>query len=150
MMGTSTPDQDVGRRRAEEDEETLTGSSSKKTPPKKTPVSDRWNHYTFKPVLADLLELEIKHVMLTTLGALIDGHDGISDWIPRNRDPSVRIREPRAHRGLPLIVTPFVMETKAAWEAVEAGEVVDHAFVETAPIAQALRAELAHGPAKAN
>ena len=52
MMGTSTPDQDVGRRRAEEDEETLTGSSSKKTPPKKTPVSDRWNHYTFKPVLA--------------------------------------------------------------------------------------------------
>ena len=98
----------------------------------------------------DLLELETKHVMLTTLGALIDGHDGISDWIPRNRDPSVRIREPRAHRGLPLIVTPFVMETKAAWEAVEAGEVVDHAFVETAPIAQALRAELAHGPAKAN
>ena len=54
MMGTSTPDQDVGRRRAEEDEETLTGSSSKKTPPKKTPVSDRWNHYTFKPVLAVL------------------------------------------------------------------------------------------------
>ena len=52
MMGTSTPDRDVGRRRAEEDEEAFTGSSSKKTPPKKTAVSDRWNHYTFKPVLA--------------------------------------------------------------------------------------------------
>ena len=52
MMRTSTPDRDVGRRRAEEDEEALTGSFSKKTPPKKTAVSDRWNHYTFKPVLA--------------------------------------------------------------------------------------------------
>ena len=52
MMGTSTPDRDVGRRPAEEDEEAFTGSSSKKTPPKKTAVSDRWNHYTFKPVLA--------------------------------------------------------------------------------------------------
>ena len=52
MMRTSTPDRDVGRRRTEEDEEAFTGSSSKKTPPKKTAVSDRWNHYTFKPVLA--------------------------------------------------------------------------------------------------
>ena len=52
MMRTSTPDRDVGRRRAEEDEETFTGSFSKKTPPKKTAVSDRWNHYTFKSVLA--------------------------------------------------------------------------------------------------
>ena len=98
----------------------------------------------------DLVEVETKHVMLTTLGALIDGHDGISDWIPRDRDPSVRIREPRDHPGLPLIVTPFVMETEAAWEAVEAGEVVDHAFAEAAPTVQALRAELAHGPAKAS
>ena len=52
MMGTSTPDRDVGTRRAEEDEETFTGSFSKKTPPKKTAVSDRWNHYTFRSVLA--------------------------------------------------------------------------------------------------
>ena len=98
----------------------------------------------------DLLELETKHVMLTTLAALIDRHDGISDWIPRDRDPSVRIREPRDHPGLPLIVTPFVMETKDAWEAVEAGGVVDQAFVETSPTVQALRAELAHGPARAS
>ena len=98
----------------------------------------------------DFLELETKYVMLTTLGALIDGHDGIGDWIPRDRDPSVRIREPRAHRGLPLIVTPFVMETEAAWEAVEAGEGVDHAFAEAALIVQALSAELAHGVANAS
>ena len=57
MMRTSTPDRDVGRRRAEEDEETFTGSFSKKTPPKKTAVSDRWNHYTFKSVLARFLIL---------------------------------------------------------------------------------------------
>ena len=98
----------------------------------------------------DLLELETKHVMLTTLAALIDGHGEIKDWIPRNRDPSVRIREPRDHPGLPLIVTPFVMETKDAWEAVEAGGVVDQAFVETSPTVEALRAELAHGPARAS
>ena len=54
MMRTSTPDRDVARRRAEEDEEGFTGSSSKKTPPKKTAVSDRWNHYTFKSVLASI------------------------------------------------------------------------------------------------
>ena len=98
----------------------------------------------------DLLEIETKQVMLTRLAALIDGHDGIIDWIPRNRDPSVRIREPRDHRGLPLIVTPFVMDTEAAWQAVEAGEVVDHAFVETASTVQAFRAEVALGPARAS
>lgn len=96
----------------------------------------------------DLLELETKHVMLTTLGALIDGHAEITDWIPRDHDPSVRIREPREHPGLPLIVTPFVMETEAAWEAVEAGGVVDRAFVEASPTVEALRAELALGLAR--
>ena len=58
MMCTSTPDRDVGRRRAEEDEEAFTGSSSKKTPPKKTAVSDRWNHYTFRSVLAEVAAYE--------------------------------------------------------------------------------------------
>ena len=53
-MRTSTPDRDVARRRTEEDEEAITGSFSKKTPPKKTAVSHRWNHYTFKSVLAHL------------------------------------------------------------------------------------------------
>ena len=52
MMCTPTPDRDVARRRAEEDEEAFTGSFSKKTPPKKTAVSDRWNHSTFKSVVA--------------------------------------------------------------------------------------------------
>ena len=98
----------------------------------------------------DLLALETKHVMLTTLTALIDGHAEIKDWIPRSRDPSVRVREPRDHPGLPLIVTSFVMETEAAWEPVEAGNVVDQAFIEVAPTVEALRAELAQEQAKAS
>ena len=98
----------------------------------------------------DLLELETKHVMLTTLAALIDGHADIKDWIPRDRDPCVRIREPRYHPGLPLIVTPFVVENEAAWEAVEAGAVVDRAFIETSPTVEALRLELTQGPTKAS
>ena len=57
MMCTPTPDRDVATRRAEEDEEAFTGSFSKKTPPKKTAVSRRWNHYTFKSVLAQIILL---------------------------------------------------------------------------------------------
>ena len=98
----------------------------------------------------DLLELETKHVLLSTMTALVDGRDDISDWIPRDRDPSVRIREPRDRPGLPVIFAPFVMETEAAWQAVEEGGIVDDAFVESAPVVHALRAELAHGRAKAS
>ena len=43
----------------------------------------------------ELLELETKHVLVTMLAALIDGHEGIKESIPRDRDPSVRLREPR-------------------------------------------------------
>ena len=42
------------------------------------------------------------------------------------------------------------METKDAWETVEAGGVVNQAFVNTSPTVEALRAELAHGPARAS
>ena len=52
MMRTSTPERDLGRRRAEENEETVTGSFSKQTPLKKTGSSDRWNQYTFRSVMA--------------------------------------------------------------------------------------------------
>ena len=52
MMRTSTPERDLGRRRAEENEETFVRSFLKKTPSKKTGNSDRWNQYTFRSVLA--------------------------------------------------------------------------------------------------
>lgn len=45
----------------------------------------------------DFLEVETKEVLLRSSGALVDGHPEIEDWIPRDRDPSVRIREPRGH-----------------------------------------------------
>ena len=57
----------------------------------------------------------------------------------------MRIREPQDHPGIPLIVFPFVMESDEAWSAVETGNVVDQAFVETAPAVAQLRLELARG-----
>ena len=54
MMRTSTPERDLGRRRAEENEETFVRSFLKKTPSKKTGNSDRWNQYTFRSVLASV------------------------------------------------------------------------------------------------
>ena len=53
MMRRSTPERGIGRRRVEEDEEGFTTSLLKKTPPKKTGISDRWNQYTFRSVMAD-------------------------------------------------------------------------------------------------
>lgn len=47
-------------------------------------------------------------------------------------------------------MTPFVMATEAAWEAVEAGTVVDRAFIATAPTVEALRLELTQGPTSAS
>ena len=88
--------------------------------------------------------------MRTNLGALVDGHPGIKHWIPPDRDPTIRVREPREHPGTPLVLSPFIMESKEAWEAVEAEGVIDHAFVKAAPTVEALRAELARGPARAS
>ena len=52
MMRLSTLDRDVRRRRTEENEEAFTRSFWKKTPLKKTAISHRLNHYTFRSVLA--------------------------------------------------------------------------------------------------
>ena len=87
---------------------------------------------------------------MRSLGVLIERHPEIEDWIPRGRDPSVRIREPRGHPGLPLVVAPFVMTTEAAWEAVGASDMVDRAFIEASPTVEALRAELVRGRGNAN
>lgn len=58
MMRTSTSVRDVAGTRAEEDEQAFAGSFSRKTPPKKTTVSDWRNHYTFRSVLAAVVQVD--------------------------------------------------------------------------------------------
>ena len=88
--------------------------------------------------LAHLLEFETQMCMVELLAALVALRPDLRSWIPIARDPTVRVREPEGHPGLPLIVTPFVMETEAAWEAVQRREVVDEAFVAATPAVDAL------------
>ena len=98
----------------------------------------------------DLLELETRHLLLDICAALIDEHEDIADWIPRDRDPSVRIRAPEAHPGVPLIVTPFVLTSERAWRAVDSGAIVDRAFARSAPAVQALLSAPAQGARRAH
>ena len=72
------------------------------------------------------------------LAALVAQRPDLRPWIPIERDPTVRVREPDGHAGLPLIVAPFVMETESAWAAVEHGGVVDDAVVAAAPALDAV------------
>ena len=47
----------------------------------------------------DALEIETRHVLSAVATALIDDHPGIADWIPRHRDPTVRLRTPAGAPG---------------------------------------------------
>ena len=73
----------------------------------------------------DLLERE--HLDLLELGvhALVDGHAGFEDWIPRGSDPTVRVRIPAAHRGVPLAFVPFVVTRQSAIDALDDGPLFD-------------------------
>ena len=64
MMRLSTLDRDVRRRRTEENEEAFTRSFWKKTPPKKTAISHRLNHYTFRSVLAPVASFAQAHAAI--------------------------------------------------------------------------------------
>lgn len=88
--------------------------------------------------IAYLLEFETQMCMVELVAALVAQRPDLRAWIPIARDPTVRVREPEGHPGLPLIVTPFVMETESAWQAVQRREVVDAAFVAAAPAVDAL------------
>ena len=74
----------------------------------------------------DLLERE--HLDLLGLGAhaLIDGHAGLEDWIPRGSDPTVRVRIPAEHRGVPLAFVPFVVRQQGALDALHDGALFAH------------------------
>ena len=65
------------------------------------------------------LEAEIRALLLEAARALIDPREDIVDWIARDRDPSVRIRKPHGHPGLPLIVAPCAVASASAARALQ-------------------------------
>ena len=87
----------------------------------------------------DLLERE--HLELLGLGAhaLIDGHAGFQDWIPRGSDPTVRVRIPVEHRGVPLAFVPFVATQQGALDALDDGPLFDAVLSRVARAFKALR-----------
>ena len=68
-----------------------------------------------------VLEREVLDLLALGTHALIDGHAGFEDWIPRLSDPTVRVRIPAEHRGLPIAFCPFVTTQRAALDALEDG-----------------------------
>ena len=57
---------------------------------------------------AALLERERLDVLALTAHALLDRHAGLEDWLPRESDPTVRVRVPAEHPGVPFAFVPFV------------------------------------------
>ena len=83
----------------------------------------------------DALELETRHVLCAVADALIDDHPGLAEWIPRHRDPTVRLRTPIGAPGLPLVFVPFIAATEAARRAIDEGDLVDRALARCAHLA---------------
>ena len=57
---------------------------------------------------AALLERERLDVLALTAHALLDRHAGLENWLPRESDPTVRVRVPAEHPGVPFAFVPFV------------------------------------------
>ena len=94
----------------------------------------------------DLLERE--HLDLLGLGAhaLIDGHAGFEDWIPRGSAPTVRVRIPAEHRGVPLAFVPFVVRQQGALEALDDGPLFGEVLEIVARAFKALKDAERHSP----
>ena len=72
------------------------------------------------------------------LVGLLLQHPALLPWLPVDRDPTVRLREPDEHPAIPLAVAPFVMLSAAACEAVNAGPLLDAAFDDSLPVLREL------------
>ena len=72
-----------------------------------------------------LLEREVLDLLGLAVRVLVDGHAGFDDWLPRPSDPTVRVRIPAEHRGVPLALCPFVASPRAALDALGDGAVFD-------------------------
>ena len=86
-----------------------------------------------------VLERELLDFLWCVTHALIDAHTGFDDWISRPGDPTVRVRIPDEHRGLPLAFCPFVATQPAALAALEEGSLLDEVLE---PVAEAFDAFL--------
>lgn len=72
-----------------------------------------------------VLEGELLDLLGVATHALIDRHAGFDDWLPRPHDPTVRVRLPAEHPGLPLAFCPFVATRRAALDALDDGPLLD-------------------------
>ena len=80
----------------------------------------------------DSLEIETRRVLCAVASTLIDGHPDLGDWIPRHRDPTVRLRTPASAPGIPLVFVPFTVRTKEARHAIAHGGLLDRAVAQCA------------------
>ena len=119
-----------------------------------TPVRDApprtGAHHPWAGVLATrldgaaLLERERLHVLALTAHALIDGHGDLADWLPRESDPTVRVRDPAEHPGVPFAFVPFVATSDDALDALSDDALLDEAVAHAARELEAYQRTL-HG-----
>ena len=76
---------------------------------------------------AGLLERERLDVLALTAHALIDRHPTLADWLARESDPTVRVRDPDEHPGVPFAFVPFVATHNDALDALSDGALLDAA-----------------------
>ena len=90
---------------------------------------ERWVGILAAPLDAPgLLEREVIELLGRTGLALVDSCEGLRDWVPRGSDPTVRVRPPPNHPGLPMGFTPFLLDTPAALAAVTTGDLFERAL----------------------
>ena len=76
---------------------------------------------------AALLERERLDVLALTAHALIDRHGALADWLARASDPTVRVRDPAEHPGVPFGFVPFVATHNDALDALSDGALLAEA-----------------------
>ena len=87
----------------------------------------------------ECLELETRHLLATVAGALVDAHPGLADWLPRHRDPTVRLRRAVTAPGTAqLVFVPVLVETEAALEALHGHELLAQAIARCGPLFESL------------
>ena len=95
---------------------------------------------------AALLERERLDVLALTAHALIDRHGALEDWLPRESDPTVRVRDPAEHPGVPFAFIPFVATSDDALDALSDGALLDEAAAHAARELEAYQRTLHRNP----